>query len=66
MSWAEVVVLLLGAYAGIGIVFALVFVWKGVERIDPAAHNAGPGFRLLILPGCAAFWPLLLGRWRRV
>ncbi|MCG8460186.1 MAG: hypothetical protein MI919_28210 [Holophagales bacterium] len=51
------------AYAAFGIVFALVFVWKGVGRIDPVAREGTWGFRLLILPGCAALWPLLLRRW---
>ena len=51
------------AYAAFGIVFAVVFVWKGVGRIDPVAREGTWGFRLLILPGCAALWPLLLRRW---
>jgi len=38
-------------------------VGKGVDRIDPNARGAGLGFRLLILPGSAALWPLLLRRW---
>ena len=50
-------------YGAIGMVFALVFVAKGVQRIDEEAIGAGWGFRLLILPGCVAFWPLLLKRW---
>jgi hypothetical protein len=54
-----------GAYAAAGLIFAATFVIWGVERVDPAAHGAPVGFRLLILPGCAALWPLLLGRWLR-
>jgi len=53
------------AYAGVGLAFAVVFVWFGVERLDSEAEGAGIGFRLLILPGVAAFWPLLLKRWVR-
>jgi hypothetical protein len=53
------------AYAGVGLAFAVVFVWFGVERLDSEAKGAGIGFRLLILPGVAAFWPLLLQRWVR-
>jgi len=51
------------AYAGLGLAFGVAFVWFGVERLDSEAKGAGPGFRLLILPGVAAFWPLLLQRW---
>ena len=53
----------LAIYAGLGLAFALVFVWVGVQILDSEAQGAGVGFRLLILPGVAAFWPMLLYRW---
>lgn len=53
----------LGLYALVGAIFALAFVAFGVQRIDPEAKGSGVGFRLLIFPGSAAFWPLLLRRW---
>jgi hypothetical protein len=53
----------LTTYVGLGLLFALAFVWVGVERLDAQAQGAGIGFRLLILPGVVAFWPLLLRRW---
>jgi hypothetical protein len=59
------VIWLAGAYAVAGLVFASAFVIWGVQRVDPAAKGAPLGFRLLILPGCAALWPLLLSRWMR-
>ena len=52
-------------YCVLGLLFAVVFVASGVERLDPNAKGSGLAFRLLILPGSAAFWPLLLGRWVR-
>ena len=55
----------LTAYAAFGLLFAIAFAWVGVERVDSQARGAGVGFRLLILPGVAAFWPLLLRRWVR-
>jgi len=33
--------------------------------LDSEAQGSGIGFRLLILPGVAAFWPMFLYRWRR-
>lgn len=51
------------AYIAIGAVFAVVFAWRGAGRIDPVAREGTWGFRLLILPGSAALWPLLLRRW---
>ena len=53
----------LAIYAGLGLAFALVFVWVGVQILDSEAQGAGVGFRLLILPGVTAFWPMLLYRW---
>ncbi len=55
--------LALGVYAGLGLVFAVPFVLRGVGRIDPRARAGSRGFRLAILPGVVAFWPLLARRW---
>lgn len=54
---------LLGLYAAAGLALAVAFVARGVQRVDPQADGSGWGFRLIILPGVAAFWPLLLRRW---
>jgi len=55
----------LAVYASLGLVFAVPFVFFGLQRLDSDAQGSGVGFRLLILPGIAAFWPLFLYRWRR-
>lgn len=65
MQAASWFVALLGAYAAAGALFALVFVAAGLRRVDPAAEHAPWGFRIIILPGVAALWPLLLRRWIR-
>ena len=62
-SMLDILILGLAAYGILGLAFALPFVWRGVDRIDPAAREGSLGFRLLILPGVAALWPLLLFRW---
>jgi hypothetical protein len=63
--WARVFVILFEAYALLGIVFAGVFVFSGVQKLDSEARLSGVGFRLLIIPGVAAFWPMLVTRWSR-
>lgn len=63
MNPVDAILLLLGVYLGVGVVFAIAFVLRGVGRIDTAATGAPLGFRLLIIPGSAALWPLLLRRW---
>jgi hypothetical protein len=64
MGIAEVILWILAAYAGIGVVFAFAFVTRGVGRIDHAAAGAPWSFRVLIFPGAAVLWPLLLAKWR--
>jgi hypothetical protein len=53
----------LAVYALVGVVFAIAFVMRGIERVDPVAHGSGLAFRLLVLPGAAALWPVLLRKW---
>lgn len=55
----------LAIYAAVGLVFAIAFVWKGAGKIDPAAVEGTIGFRLLIVPGTIALWPILARRWLR-
>ena len=64
-TFAKAIVYALALYASLGLVFAVPFVWLGVQRVDSEAQGSGIGFRLLILPGVAAFWPMFLHRWRR-
>jgi len=59
---AKVIVYPLVVYASLGLVFAVPFVWLGVHRLDSDAQGSGFGFRLLILPGVAAFWPMFFYR----
>ena len=61
---AAVLLILLGIYLLCGLVFAVPFVLAGVGKIDPHAQHGSWGFRLLIIPGTMALWPLLLRRWR--
>ena len=65
MLIAESIVWSLLLYALFGLLFALCFVARGVRRLDPATTEASIWFRLLIMPGVAAFWPLLAWRWWR-
>ncbi len=61
----NLVEVLLALYFWTGLLFAIAFVARGVECIDPAARRASWGFRLLLVPGATALWPWLLARWVR-
>jgi len=63
MLAVELLVYGLTAYALAGLLFGIAFLTAGVSRVDHAAAGSGVGFRLLILPGVAALWPLLFMRW---
>ena len=60
---AEWFISLLGVYTGIGLLFAIAFRTVGISKVDPDSTGSGVGFRLIILPGVAALWPVLFTRW---
>ena len=66
LDWASGLLLMLGAYGVAGAVFALGFAAWGVARIDPAAVGMRWPARLLVVPGAAALWPLLLWKCMRL
>lgn len=63
MGTADIILLAAAAYAALGVVFGVLFAVAGVGRVDHAAIGAPWSFRLLILPGAAALWPLMLRKW---
>jgi hypothetical protein len=46
-----------------GLATGLAFVMFGVTRVQPAPVTLGA--RILLLPGAAALWPIVLVRWLR-
>ena len=59
---AEMIVLALGAYLGVGVVIGVLFLAFGVARKDRAAKGASLFFRPMIFLGCVGLWPYLIGR----
>lgn len=60
---AEALVSIAAAYLALGVAFASAFVIWGVAAIDPDARGMPWLARLLIVPGVAALWPLMLWKW---
>lgn len=60
---AKAVLLAVLAYATVGLAVGVPFVTIGIGTVDHAAKGAPWTFRLLILPGVAALWPLIVRRW---
>ncbi len=65
MAAATAILTLAAAYLAIGIVVGLAFVAGGIGRAMPGAGSMSAGARILILPGCALLWPVILRRWMR-
>ncbi len=60
---ASSILLVVAGYFAIGVVCAALFIVRGISQIDPAAHAATWSFRILIMPGAAAMWPLVMTHW---
>lgn len=63
MQIAQIIALLVEIYALIGLAFAIVFLPRGILRVDDHLRGSPVAVRLLILPGVAALWPLFAWRW---
>ena len=59
----SICLLIVAAYLFAGIVFTIFFQAKGISKIDEGVHGSSVGFRIIIVPGCIVFWPLLLNKW---
>lgn len=63
MVIADWILTLAAGYLVCGLVFTVAFVTLGVNRLDPTARGTSASFRVLIVPGAAALWPLLAAKW---
>ncbi|MBO6547179.1 MAG: hypothetical protein JJ963_12320 [Balneolaceae bacterium] len=57
--------LFVSVYIVIGILFSVVFLWKGLTKVDHGVEGGGKFFKVLIFPGLVTFWPLFLVKWRK-
>lgn len=58
----DIVLLLLGSYFLLGLLFGLFVFISGGEKVDPLLKENSWKLRLLILPGLIAIWPFLVMR----
>jgi len=63
MAAATAILTLAAVYLAIGIAVGVAFVGGGIGRTMPDAGLVSPGARILILPGSALLWPVILRRW---
>ena len=56
----SLIVPIVAAYIGVGILFGIFFAVSGAARLDSAAIGSPITFRILTIPAATALWPLLL------
>lgn len=49
-------------YAGCGLIVASLFLARWCRSFDPSAAQGSWGFRVLIVPGIVALWPVILAK----
>lgn len=62
---ARVIVFVGWSYVALGLLFAIAFIAIGVRVVEPKARGGSLLFHVLIVPGCAALWPVLALEWLR-
>lgn len=63
MTFLTLLITLFYLYLGIGLLFGVWFVFKGVDKIDEQMHGTSWRTRLLLLPGTVGLWVVLLNKW---
>lgn len=58
-----IILIAFAAYLAAGVIFVIPFQIKGLRKIDEGVHGSSIGFRIIIIPGCIMFWPILLQKW---
>ena len=58
----SIILIILGIYFSIGLLFGLYFLFIGATKIDPLMKNTKYKVRVLLLPGVMATWPFLIGK----
>jgi hypothetical protein len=62
----SIVINIIGIYLALGFVFSLVFMWKGLAKVDESVKGSGWFFKVLIFSGMVAFWVLFLNKWLKI
>ncbi len=65
MHPVQVLLIVIGVYALLGVAFAAAFLTRGVARMDPAVAGSKRSIRVLLAPGVVALWPVLASKWAR-
>lgn len=59
----ELAVQIFMIYLLVGVIFSIAFVFRGAQVVDHGAKGVSVWFKLLLIPGAIALWPVLLVKW---
>lgn len=65
MTIVQFILTLVLIYLGLGVLFVIPFLIKGILKVDEGAHGGTTGFKIIIIPGVIVFWPVLLKKWMK-
>lgn len=57
------ILLIIGIYLALGVVFSILFLWKGITKVDAATEGSGLFFKVLLFPAMTVFWIFFLRKW---
>ncbi len=60
----SILLIIAAMYMVLGNVFSILFLWKGLDKVDPGTKDSGIIFKLLLYPGMTIFWPFFLTKWK--
>ncbi|GAB5495576.1 MAG: hypothetical protein Phyf2KO_06560 [Phycisphaerales bacterium] len=58
----DVMLIALGTYFVIGLAFAVVVAAGPIKTVDSVVADSPMSFRLLVIPGMATLWPIMVGK----
>jgi len=61
----EIILIVVGIYLLLGVLFVIPFLLKGLTKVDEGTHGSTIGFKIIIIPGVIVFWPVLLSKWMK-
>ncbi len=63
MTIVEIILIVVAVYLGLGVLFVIPFLVKGLTKVDEGAKGGTIGFKIIIIPGVIVFWPMMLHKW---
>jgi len=64
-SFVIILLSIFGVYLALGVLFSIIYLWKGISKVDSKTEESGFFFKILLFPGMCFFWILFLMKWMK-